>query len=165
MANDLWQTPPEVMKFLEVTQFFKATIDACADVNNRKCQDFYSEVNSFLDADPKSISGQGIWCNPPYSNPRPFIEHCQKMSQNKNEVMMLLNMDTSTKWFELLESYNNAVLMPVIGSRIAFVDGDGVAKRGNSKPQLFVRLLEKGYGKKAHWNPVYHSEIMSYKGI
>lgn len=164
MANDLWRTPPEVMMYLEKQERFKPTIDACADENNKKCDVFFSEENCFLKADPKSVTGQQIWCNPPYSKPLPFVKQCFEFSQNGNEVFMLLNMDSSTKWFLEIESHSNALIMPVVGGRIAFVGEDGKPKRENNKPQVFIKFESTGdYGKGASYESIYHAEIMEHK--
>ena len=164
MANDLWRTPPEVMLYLEKQERFIPTIDACADEFNKKCDVFFSEENSFLDADPKSITGQKIWCNPPYSKPLPFVKQCFELSQNNNEVFMLLNMDTSTKWFIEIEQHSNALIMPVVGGRIAFVGEDGKPKKENNKPQVFIKFhAEQDEAIGAKYESVYHKEIMEYK--
>ena len=164
MANDLWRTPPEVMTYLEKQEHFIPTIDACADENNKKCDVFFSEENCFLKADPKSVTGQKIWCNPPYSKPLPFVKQCFEFSQNGNEVFMLLNMDSSTKWFLEIESHSNALIMPLVGGRIAFVNGDGEQKADNNKPQVFIKFESRPEnGNVAGYESIYHADIIAYK--
>lgn len=162
MANDLWETPPEVMEWLHDEHDFVPTIDACASRKNRKCHKFYSEKNSFIDVDAKKITGEKIWCNPPYSKPLPFVKKCYELSQNNNEVFMLLNMDSSTEWFMEIDSRSNATVMPVTGGRIGFVV-DGVRKRGNDRAQIFVRFApEEQKSGEAQWKTIAHKKIMSY---
>lgn len=163
MANDNWETPQEVMDFLKGQFFFVPTIDACASRKNRKCEKFFSEKKSFLDVDAKKITGEKIWCNPPYSKPLPFVKKCIELSQNNNEVFMLLNMDTSTAWFMEIDAVDNATAMPVTGGRIAFVV-DGKQKNENNKPQLFVRFsAQKQKHSQASWQTICHAEIVDYR--
>ena len=43
--------------------------------------------------------------NPPYSNPKPWIEKAIEESQKGKMVVMLLKVDTSTNWFaKIVES-------------------------------------------------------------
>ena len=165
MANDLWRTPPEVMLYLKYNHGFLPTIDACADKDNRKCKRFFSEENSFLLVDPKSINGEQIWCNPPYSKPLPFVKQCIALSGNGNDVFMLLNMDTSTKWFELIEATENATVMPVVGGRIHFVNEKGEQITKNNKPQVFIYFCKhQTYNLlKADWEPINIELIRNYK--
>ena len=77
---------------------------------------------------------------------------------------MLLNMDTSTKWFIEIEQHSNALIMPVVGGRIAFVGEDGKPKKENNKPQVFVKFhAEDDEAIGAKYESVYHKEIMEYK--
>jgi len=41
--------------------------------------------------------------NPPYSNPLPWVKKAIEESNKGNHIVMLLKMDTSTKWFKELQ--------------------------------------------------------------
>jgi len=43
------------------------------------------------------------YVNPPYSNPLPFIKKAIEESKKGKLIVMLLKMDTSTKWFKELQ--------------------------------------------------------------
>ena len=166
MANDLWRTPPEVMDFLKFEFKFTPDVDACASAENTKCNMFYSEENSFLEVKKDDLYRSKIWCNPPYSNPMPFIRQCSAIAESgDNEVFMLLNMDTSTKWFRYINECPHAAIMPIIGGRIGFIDGENNQKAGNNKPQVLIRFKkEYGYMKsKATWQEVDVMDINFYK--
>ncbi len=70
------------------------------------------------------------YCNPPYSKPLDWV--CKAIKENKKgkTIVMLLRMDTSTRWFKLLQE-NNAVFMWING-RLRFNDG---------KPANFPSML------------------------
>ena len=43
------------------------------------------------------------YCNPPYSNPLPFVKKAIEESKKGKLIVLLLKMDTSTKWFKELQ--------------------------------------------------------------
>ena len=43
------------------------------------------------------------YCNPPYSNPLPWVEKAIEESKKGKMTVMLLKMDSSTKWFAKLK--------------------------------------------------------------
>ena len=50
--------------------------------------------------------GKRTYCNPPYSNPMPWVEKAIEESQKGKKIVMLLNVDTSTKWYAKLNEAN-----------------------------------------------------------
>lgn len=164
--TDLWQTPPEVIQFIE-RRFDQIQLDLCASEDNKVCDFFLSENDNFLD--PLWINtsmidiGELSFLNPPYSNPFPFVEMAVKWSSYGYAVAGILNSDTSTRWYDLLEK-NAAVIMPIVGGRIKFIDAaSGNVGKSNNKPQFMFYLAPFGRAtKQAAYEPVYISEI--YKG-
>jgi len=146
MANDLWRTPPEVIEYIE-RKFGEIKIDLCSSDENKVCEFNLTEDDNFLDDSWLSNSmvdiGDLCWCNPPYSKPLPFVKQCVKWSNAGYAVAMILNMDTSTKWFDVIEK-NASIVMPVTGARIAFLNGKGQPVKGNSKSQMLVYFAPFG---------------------
>ena len=142
MANDLWKTPPEVIGFI-TEKFGDIQLDLCSSDENKVClfnineqDDFLNDCwlnNSMLDI------GSLAYCNPPYSKPLPFVDQCVKWAKYGYAVAGILNFDPSTKWFLELENAN-ALIMPIIGGRIAFLNEHGKPIRGNNKPQFMFYL-------------------------
>ena len=145
MANDTWRTPPEVIRFIE-DRFGEIKIDLCSSDDNKVCAMNINEDEDFLDdwhigAYEANVIRKGdlTWCNPPYSNPLPFVKQCIKWADHGYAVAGILNFDPSTKWF--VELFNaRALIMPIIGGRIAFHDENGVPAKGNNKPQFMFYL-------------------------
>ena len=142
MSNDLWRTPPEVIDYIQ-NRFGIIEIDLCSSDENTVCPFNINEEENFLDdcwLGEKMINkGDLAFCNPPYSNPLPFVKQCVKWAKHGYAVSGILNFDPSTKWFcELINA--NALIMPIIGGRIAFLNGDGTAIKGNNKPQFMFYL-------------------------
>ena len=142
MANDTWRTPPEVIEFIE-SKFSEIQMDLCSSDENKVCTSNINEDDDFLlDHWIESYVinlGDLAWCNPPYSNPLPFVKQCIKWAKHGYAVAGILNFDSSTKWFvELVNA--NALIMPIIGGRISFSDENGVPAKGNNKPQFMFYL-------------------------
>ena len=138
--GDEWRTPPEVIDFIQ-DRFGLIKMDLCSTDEDSVCIDNLTESDDFLN--DKWISsgyiGQLHWCNPPYSKPLPFVQQCIKWAKYGYAVAGILNFDPSTKWFNaLIEA--NALIMPIVGGRISFIDGDGVPAKGNNKPQFMFYL-------------------------
>ena len=66
--------------------------------------------------------GKKTFVNPPYSNPLPWVEKSIEESRKGKTIVMLVKVDTSTKWwFKLVES--GARFAPFLG-RLRFNDGE-----------------------------------------
>lgn len=145
MSNDLWRTPPEVIDYIQ-SRFGTIELDLCASDKGHICDEYLTEYDDFL-ADHwtkgKVNDGRLCWMNPPYSNPLPFVQQAIKWSQSGYAVAGILNNDPSTKWYVELEA-NAAIIMPIIGGRIAFLDDNGDPIGSNNKPQLMFYLAPFG---------------------
>jgi len=148
MANDTWRTPPEVIDYIE-NRFGKIALDLCASDAGHVCENYITHIGDFLSHETLmshdgSIHGDDLsWMNPPYSNPLPFVKQAIKWSEMGYAVAGILNNDSSTRWFTELER-NAQILMPIVGGRIAFLDGDGQPINGNNKPQIMFYLAPFG---------------------
>ena len=71
------------------------------------------------------------YVNPPYSKPLPWVLKAIEENKKGKLIVMLLRMDTSTKWFKELQE-NNAVFLWVNG-RLRFGD--------TNKPANFPSML------------------------
>ena len=85
---DNWETPKWVM------EMFQYWFDPCP-----------------LDPNPKEDGLKKEWfertyVNPPYSNPLPWVKKAIEENKKGKTIVMLLNFDSSTKWFKLLFEAN-----------------------------------------------------------
>jgi len=63
-----YSTPQELFDWVD--SVFHFTVDVCADKSNHKCSKYYNEeTNGLL----QSWSDEVAWCNPPYSETKPWI--------------------------------------------------------------------------------------------
>lgn len=90
--------PPEEFSALQAR--FRFTLDAAAAEHNAKLPRFFTVADDGLS---QSWDRERIYCNPPYSNIRPWIE--KAWSETSALVVMLLpaNRSEQTWWQELIE--------------------------------------------------------------
>lgn len=121
--SDQWQTPKWLFDEIE-REHGPFDIDLCATENNSKC-DIYGHnylKNDFCYTSNKHIYVMGglieairefydyeyeavCFMNPPYSNPRPFIEKAWEDSKYC-KIVCLVKADPSTKWWAVFWEYN-----------------------------------------------------------
>jgi phage N-6-adenine-methyltransferase len=116
--SDLYETPPEVFGYWD--RLFDFDMDACAEITTAKCVRFYVAQDDALSRPWHKEGGSRVWMNPPYSNPKPWVEKAIAESQQGTFVLGLLPADTSTKWFELLRTTKNVSVVELRG-RIRFL--------------------------------------------
>ncbi len=94
--------------FAPLHERFRFTIDAAASKENARLPRFWTADD---DALTKSWHGHRVWCNPPYSNIRPWVEKAQcEFSEltpiSKAELVVMLlpaNRTEQVWWQELIE--------------------------------------------------------------
>lgn len=163
--KDSWQTPDYVFRWLD--KRFHFNLDGCATDENYLdigsiefgfqsiCENAAttmpfigksSEIaTDFLRDDLDSVlrsldlRNLSIFVNPPYSNVTPFIQQAKRLRDKGHTVVMLLNNDRSTQWYQQhVHNVANEVI-DIVGGRIAFIHPvTGKEIKGNSKGQMVV---------------------------
>lgn len=153
--KDTWQTPKYVFNWLD--KRFHFFLDGCATAENCVIENLIdipicqfigpgsSYAEDFLQENLGDIlraeyfGGTHIFVNPPYSNVTPFIQQAKRLRDEGFTVVMLLNNDKSTQWYQnQIHNVANEVI-DIIGGRIAFVHPiTGEEIKGNSKGQMVV---------------------------
>jgi phage N-6-adenine-methyltransferase len=153
MANDLWRTPKEVFKYFNDRYDFEC--DVAASDDNHLCDSYYTKKDDALTVDwgncyAELCDGDYVWCNPPYSNPLPWVHKIIKESQeNGIGTVMLLNCDLSVEWSSLLVNLECKIIHPIASGskkdktycngRIAFLNENNQPVAENNKAQvLFI---------------------------
>lgn len=94
-----WRTPPFLFSYFDnlVGGF---DIDAAASNENALCEDWYTKEDDALSFDwPETHK---VWLNPPFSDPRPWIDHVlRQVNERGCLVCVVLPDDISTKWFRM----------------------------------------------------------------
>lgn len=140
MSNDLWATPPEVFNALDME--FGFGFDVCAEHETAKCPEYWTIEDDALAQDwlkdaktylglCKTTANSWLWCNPPYSNIKPWVEKAIEAQAAGRGTVMLVMCDPSVKWFSLAQQYASEIRFITEG-RLAFLK-NGVAQKGNNK--------------------------------
>ena len=76
------------------------------------------------------VWGAKTFINPPYSNPKPWVEKAIEENKKGNTIVILLKMDTSTRWFKSLQE---------AGAKFLWINGR--LKHRTGKPANFPSML------------------------
>lgn len=110
--SDEWETLDWLFK--ELDEEFGFDIDLCATKENSKCTWFcidylknrlVRKLGQFNDNLHYYIENTACFMNPPYSNPKPFIEKAWKDSKYC-KIVCLVKCDPSTKWWATFWQYS-----------------------------------------------------------
>ena len=103
-AAQEWETPDDLFDVLN--EEFGFDVDVAATEENTKCKQFISEGTDALNwpwlAPPPISMCCAAWCNPPYAKPLPWVKKAyeQVCKYPGSVAAVLLNMDSSTKWYQ-----------------------------------------------------------------
>lgn len=131
------------------------TLDAAANASNAKCAKFYDLTSDGLS---HSWRGERVWCNPPYSNIRAWVEKAWAECRGGDCFVALLlpaNRTEQKWWQELVEPHREGGYCSVrfLPRRINFgVPGNEGAKF-NSSPPFGLCLLT--IQSEDYWAPVW----------
>lgn len=81
---------------------FGFTIDAAAASHNARLPRYWSRTDSALD---KDWAGERVWCNPPYSDIRTWVEKAWEQAERAELIVMLLPANRTEQgwWQDLIE--------------------------------------------------------------
>lgn len=132
--------PPD--HFAILNERFGFTIDVAASHENRRVDRYYSISKSGL---MESWAGERVYCNPPYSNIRPWVEKAIA-EQDAELVVMLLPANRTEQgwWHDLVEPHRDrpgGIQCEFMRGRIRFLK-PGQEKIGpNERPPFGCCLL------------------------
>jgi len=147
-ATDVWRTPPTLWGPLN--NEFHFVLDAACESHNQLaphglCADRGDDALLM----PWHTYGGAVWCNPPYSRIRPWMEQGIRAGRVV-PVVMLIPADTSTRWwFECVAHLAAEVRFLVGRVRFRGVDGEPYQRRtgggsGLSTPSALVIYRPSG---------------------
>jgi phage N-6-adenine-methyltransferase len=142
--KDTWRTPQYVFNWLDAR--FLLDVDGCADESNALTPNYIGEkgvYHDFLSVNAKFLKDDvcctSVYVNPPYSDVTPFIIKAKELRDAGCLVVMLLNNDKSTQWYQNhIHNVANEVI-DITGGRIAFIHPvTGEEIKGNNKGQMVI---------------------------
>lgn len=128
--------------FSELHARFRFTVDVAAAAHNTKCARYFDREADGL-AQP--WTGERVWCNPPYSDIRPWA--IKAWTEACPIVVMLLpaNRTEQSWWQELVEPYRDrpgsGLTVEFLPGRIRFIKAGSTSVGPNERPPFGVCLL------------------------
>lgn len=143
-------TDPEF--FERMNRKFHFTLDVAASERNAKCSRYFTIDDDGL---AQSWAGERVWCNPPYSDIRPWVEKAWAERATTNDIVMLLpaNRCEQRWWQDLVERYRDLPSTPLavlfLPGRMRFILTGHDAIKPNQRPPFGCCLL---YWRGADWD-------------
>lgn len=134
-ARDSWATPIHIFQKLHAR--FGFTIDVCATAENAKLPRFISPEQDGLKA-PWGLVVDTAWCNPPYSDPAPWLSKADiEYRERRVRTVMLLNYCCDRNYFRRFLSMPYVHIVHV-NPRIQFVPPEDIEASSNNNGQILV---------------------------
>lgn len=111
-------TTPDL--FSPLNDRFAFTIDVAAAAHNTKCERYYDLESNGL---TQSWSGERVWCNPPYSDIRPWVAKAWHEWRHGCDLTVMLLPANRTEqgwWQDLIEPFRD---QPGSALRVEFLRG------------------------------------------
>jgi len=122
-------------------------VDVAAEAHNAKLLRYFTPEQNGLE---QSWSGERVWCNPPYSDIRPWVEKARQESTRAQLIVMLLpaNRTEQAWWQELVEPYRDrrawwrlSLKVEFLPGRIRFIRSGSIEVGPNERPPFGSCLL------------------------
>lgn len=131
-------TVPEV--FAGFHDRFGFTLDAAASDHNAKLPRYYTRE---VDGLAQPWTGERVWCNPPYSNIRPWVEKALLREAELAVLLLPANRTEQAWWQDLIEPERLAGRLRVefLRGRMRFIAARDTEIRPNQRPPFGVCLV------------------------
>lgn len=134
-------TDPEF--FAQLDRRFGFTLDAAAAHHNAKCERYFTRAEDGLE---QSWAGERVWCNPPYSDIRAWVEKAISQSLVAPLIVMLLPANRCEQgwWQDLVEPHRDRPGGPrveFLRGRLRFVKAGETEIGPNERPPFGCCLL------------------------
>ncbi|MGE0373446.1 MAG: DNA N-6-adenine-methyltransferase [Gammaproteobacteria bacterium] len=136
--RDEWRTPPAVFNFA-VARWGPFDFDLAATGGNTKCAHYFTRYDDALSLDFYQWHERATraWCNPPYSDVRPWIRNAIACAREGLASVWLIPAFRGDV-YHARETYKVAAEIVLISPRIAFPRPDGTPVAGNVGGSMLV---------------------------
>ena len=137
-AVDDRATVPEIFEGFHSR--FGFTIDAAASPHNAKLPRYWTRQDNGLS---KSWAGERVWCNPPYSAIRPWVEKASRREADLTVLLLPANRTEQGWWQDLIEPGRRRGTLQVefLRGRMRFIAHNDTKIRPNQRPPFGVCLV------------------------
>jgi phage N-6-adenine-methyltransferase len=134
--RNAWGTPDFVFDYFD--KRFDFTVDAAASKENAKVAVHWNIDDDWFSASREELLKEGftrVWCNPPYSNIKPWVEQARKDRELGILTALLVPATPDAGWWPLDANEYTFITK----GRLAFIDPvTGKPKSGNSKGSVAI---------------------------
>ena len=127
--SDEWSTPQSF--FDDLDKIYHFWFDLCASLENTKSNNFFTKeqdsLNQFWRWSDLSKDFWWLWCNPPYSNIKSFVDMAFCEMQYGAKIVMLIPARTDTRYFHDFIYKKPGVTIEFIKWRLKFWDSKNSA--------------------------------------
>ena len=122
---------------------FNFTVDVAAAAHNTKLKRYFTEED---DGIRQSWAGERVWCNPPYSDIKPWVRKAWRSISQCEVIVMLLpaNRTEQVWWQDYVEPYRDRGLglsVEFIRGRLRFLKPGQTEIKPNERPPFGCCLL------------------------
>jgi phage N-6-adenine-methyltransferase len=121
---------------------FLFTVDVAAAAHNAKCERFYTLEDDGL---AQSWDRERVWCNPPYSNIRPWVQKAYDEISAELIVQLLPANRTEQSWWqeivEPIRDRSRRLTVHFLPGRPRFVQKPGLTAAKGARPPFGCCLL------------------------
>ena len=130
-------------EFWAINRRFNFTVDSAASVKNARLPRFWTKETNGLE---QPWAGERIWCNPPFSSLRPWVEKAWREDRAQIIVMLIpANRTEQTFWQDLIEPRRDREGSPLrvefLPNRLRFYRPGAAVVPANSRPPFGCCLL------------------------
>lgn len=125
--------------FDPIAHRFGFTVDAAASPHNAKVGTFWTKDDCGL---VHTWAGHRVWCNPPYSNIRPWVEKAATFRADIAVLLLPANRTEQAWWQDIIEPLQRVGLVRVenFRGRMRFIAANDDKIRPNQRPPFGVCL-------------------------
>ncbi len=126
--------------FVPLHRRFRFTLDVAASDHNTKLPRYYTIGDDALTCCWK---GERVWCNPPYSNIRPWVEKAMQREAVLAVLLLPANRTEQGWWQDLIEPGRRAgtICVEFLAGRMRFIAAKDTQIRPNQRPPFGVCLV------------------------
>lgn len=120
--------------FSPLNQRFEFTIDVAANAQNAKLPRYWTKETCGLS---KSWNGERVYCNPPYSNIRPWVEKAWMIEADIAVLLLPANRTEQSWWQDLIEPFRdrgNELTTEFLQGRLRFLKPGQTSIGPNERP-------------------------------
>jgi hypothetical protein len=148
------ETPPCV--YVPLDAEYRFTLDAAASRTNKKCPHYCTLAGTYdervgTEFDPRDglhypWAGERVWCNPPFSGLRPWVERAWDESPEVACILLPNNRSEQPFWQRYVEPYRDrpgsVLITRHLPKRRPFlISGEGIGNRTSKNPPFGLVAL------------------------